>query len=126
FNLVIITWLVFPPGTEMITCGNLLTDTDGTAFCIMDNIIFNYPAFTLVSTYQTRLVRCRRAPGSGRMAHLETPDSDIIYPGLFRIETAFPYIYLYQLFIGIIIMEICINGSVFLIYLGIPEIFGLF
>ncbi len=48
FHLILIARLSMRSGTQVMPCGLLLADTDAAAFCVMDDIVFDYPALAPV------------------------------------------------------------------------------
>ncbi len=73
-HLILIARLSPGSGTQVMSCRLLLADTDTAAFCVMDSIIFNYPALAPVCPQKPRLVGC----GQGQAAWaISKPDTVI-------------------------------------------------
>src|SRR5690554_1974517 len=111
FNLIMVTRFIPVFGTEHITRCYFLTDANAATFGVMDNVVFNNPALTPVGTKQSWLISRRRCPRCGSLGHFKALDCNVIDARSFWIETSWSHIDFNQLFIGIIIVEISMNGS---------------
>ena len=122
FHLVLITWFTMGSGTEIMSGGCFFSNTDSTAFCIMNRIILDDPALAPIYTQKSRLICGRGRPWTGCLCHLKSPDRNIISSGFCRIKTASAHIDFHQFRVWISPLEICINSRIVIIHLGIPLI----
>ena len=106
FELILISRFSVIAVIKIVARGKLLANAHGTAAGVMENIVFDDPAFGPMRTEDSRLFRGGGRPGRCALRHFKTADGDIIQSCFFRIETAFAYVDFYKRFIGIRILEI--------------------
>ena len=78
FHLVLVTGLSVGEGAEIMSGGGFLSQADAAALCVVDDVIFNNPAFAPVDAQQSGLVGGGRRPGTCGLRHFKVSDRDII------------------------------------------------
>lgn len=78
FHLVLVTGLSVGEGAEIMSGGGFLSQADAAALCVVDDVVFNNPAFAPVDAQQSGLVGGGRRPGTCGLRHFKVSDRDII------------------------------------------------
>ena len=123
FHLILIPRLFVEPGAEIISGRSFFSQADGTAFGVMKNIIFYYPAFAPVGSCHAWLICCGRCPGACRLGNFKSPQSNIVDACFIWIKTAFSDVNFRQFFIGVFPLEICIDHRLLFSHLCIPLVY---
>ncbi|MMZ64064.1 hypothetical protein D1872_263610 [compost metagenome] len=126
FKLVLVSGFVFPDGAIIMPGGGFFTNTDGAAFCIVKDIVFNNPTLAPIGAKQSRLIRCRRCPWCCGLRHFKASYCNIINPCLLGIETRSANVNLNKFSVRISALEIRIYGCIISIHFCKPDIFCLF
>src|SRR5215212_3402769 len=105
-ELVLVARLVKSQRRVVVARGDFLADRDGRALRVMDDVVFDDPALGPVRPDQTRLVGCRRGPGSGGLGEFKPANGDVVEVVLDRIEHRAPYVDLDELLVRIRALEV--------------------
>ena len=125
-HLIVITWFAMISCTEIVSGRGFFSDADGTAFCVVDNIVFDDPSLAPVCTEKSRLISGRRCPWASCLGHLKALDGNVIASCFQGIETAFTNIDLCQFFVWISTLEIGINCCCLVVCFAVPLINRIF
>ncbi len=122
FHLVLVAGLLVPACGQVVPGGALLADADGAALGVVDDVVFDDPAFAPVSPQQARLIGGGGRPRAGGLGHLEPAHGDVVLPRLERVETAHAHVDLDQFLVGVRTLKIRVNRRAFVVRFTEPAV----